>query len=109
MRDSGSFFSPFSPNIGFGRLRPKTSSDEVERQMTLAMDLEGTRRMDWFFDEWVRETGIPHYSVKFEVKPRGNEFLVTGTAGTRRSRRLIYGPCSTLCSATRNKSAVSEW
>jgi aminopeptidase N len=34
--------------------------------------------MDWFFDEWVRETGIPHYSVKFEVKPHGNEFLVTG-------------------------------
>jgi hypothetical protein len=42
------------------------------------MDLEGTHRMDWFFDEWVRETSIPHYTVKFEVKPHGNEFLVTG-------------------------------
>lgn len=51
---------------------------EVERQMTPAMDLEGTHRMDWFFDEWVRQTGIPHYTVKFEVKPRGTEFLVTG-------------------------------
>ncbi|MGA2899767.1 MAG: M1 family aminopeptidase [Candidatus Acidiferrales bacterium] len=63
------------------RFRALTAEDfqrEVERQMTPAMDLEGTRRMDWFFDEWVRETGIPHYSVKFEVKPHGNEFLVTG-------------------------------
>jgi hypothetical protein len=51
---------------------------EVERQMTPAMDLESTHRMDWFFDEWVRQTGIPHYTVKFEVKPRGKEFLVTG-------------------------------
>ena len=51
---------------------------EVERQMTADMDLEGTRRMDWFFDEWVKETGIPRYAVKFDVKPHGNEFIVTG-------------------------------
>jgi aminopeptidase N len=51
---------------------------EVERQMTADMDLEGTRRMDWFFDEWVKETGIPHYAVKFDVKPHGSEFIVTG-------------------------------
>ena len=63
------------------RFRALTVEDfqrEVERQMTPAMDLEGTHRMDWFFDEWVRQTGIPRYSVKFEVKPHGNEFLVTG-------------------------------
>jgi hypothetical protein len=51
---------------------------EVEHQMTPDMDLEGTRRMDWFFDEWVKETGIPHYAVKFDVKPHGNEFVVAG-------------------------------
>jgi hypothetical protein len=51
---------------------------EVEHQMTPAMDLESTRRMDWFFDEWVRETSIPRYSVKFEVKQHGAEFLITG-------------------------------
>lgn len=51
---------------------------EVERQMTADMDLEGTRRMDWFFDEWVKDTGIPHYAVKFEVKPHGSDFIVTG-------------------------------
>lgn len=50
----------------------------IEKRMTPAMDLEGTRSMDWFFDQWVRSTGIPHYSVEFQVKPRDREFLVTG-------------------------------
>ena len=34
--------------------------------------------MDWFFEQWVRGTGIPHYAVEFHVSPRGQEFLVTG-------------------------------
>jgi hypothetical protein len=50
----------------------------IEKQMTPSMDLEGTRSMDWFFDQWVRSTGIPHYSVEFQVKPHDREFLVTG-------------------------------
>lgn len=50
----------------------------MERQMTPAMDLEGAHSMDWFIDQWVRGTGIPHYAVQFQVKPRGKEFLVTG-------------------------------
>jgi hypothetical protein len=50
----------------------------VERRMTPAMDLESTHSMDWFFEEWVRGTGIPRYSVDFQVKPHGKEFLVIG-------------------------------
>jgi aminopeptidase N len=50
----------------------------VEQRMTPAMDLEGTHRMNWFFEQWVRETGIPRYKVEFQVKPRGSEFQVTG-------------------------------
>jgi hypothetical protein len=34
--------------------------------------------MDWFFGQWVRGTGIPHYSMEFQVKPHGEGFLVTG-------------------------------
>ncbi len=63
------------------RFRPLSTADfqhAVEQHMTPAMDLEGTHRMDWFFDQWVRGTDLPHYSVKFEVKPRGNAFVVTG-------------------------------
>jgi peptidase M1-like protein len=50
----------------------------IEKRMTPAMDLEGTHSMDWFFDEWVRGTGIPHYTVDFQVKPHEKEYLVTG-------------------------------
>ena len=50
----------------------------IEQHMTPAMDLEGTHRMNWFFDQWVRGTDLPHYTVKFEVKPHGNAFMVSG-------------------------------
>lgn len=50
----------------------------VEQRMTPAMDLENTHSMEWFFAQWVRGSGIPHYSVEFQVKPHAQEFLVTG-------------------------------
>jgi hypothetical protein len=52
---------------------------EVERLMTPAMDLEGAHSMDWFFEQWVRETGIPEYSATFRVRPRGARFEIEGT------------------------------
>jgi hypothetical protein len=63
------------------RFHALTTADfqrEVEQRMTPAMDLESTHSMDWFFAQWVRGTGIPHYSVEFQVKPHGKEYLVTG-------------------------------
>lgn len=50
----------------------------AEKQMTPAMDLEGNKKLDWFFDEWVGETGIPRYSVEFQARARGQEFAVNG-------------------------------
>jgi Peptidase family M1 domain len=50
----------------------------AEKQMTASMDLEGNKKLDWFFDEWVRQTGIPRYSVEFQARARGQEFLVSG-------------------------------
>jgi hypothetical protein len=51
----------------------------VERVMTPDMALEGGRSMDWFFDQWVRGTGIPRYAVDFTATPQGASFLVRGT------------------------------
>jgi hypothetical protein len=62
----------------FAPLSTAEFQQAIEKRMTPAMDLEGTRSMDWFFDEWVRSTGIPHYSVEFQVKPHDQAFLVTG-------------------------------
>ncbi len=52
---------------------------EVESVMTHGMDLEGGRSMDWFFDEWVRGTGIPHYRVEFTAHREENGYTVRGT------------------------------
>ncbi len=70
------------------RHRALTTADlqrEVEKVMTPEMDLEGSKKtagrpggMDWFFDEWVRGTGIPKYTVEFTVKPAGEKFIVRG-------------------------------
>ena len=50
----------------------------AEKQMTSAMDLEGNKKLDWFFDEWVRQTGIPRYSTEFQAHAHGQDFLVSG-------------------------------
>jgi hypothetical protein len=35
--------------------------------------------MEWFFDEWIRGTGIPRYHVEFTSHAMGKGFLVKGT------------------------------
>jgi hypothetical protein len=62
----------------FATLSTAQFQHAVEQVMTPEMDLESTHSMDWFFDEWVRGTGIPGYKVEFQVRPHGQEFLVTG-------------------------------
>jgi hypothetical protein len=51
---------------------------ELEAVMTPAMDLEGGRSMEWFFAEWVRGTGIPHYRVEFSAHQTEKGYLVKG-------------------------------
>ena len=84
------------------RFRPLSTADfqhAVEQHMTPAMDLEGTHRMDWFFDQWVRGTDLPRYSVKFEVKPRGNAFVVSGETRTVGNGRHVHSGGAALCGA----------
>jgi hypothetical protein len=52
----------------------------AEKYMTRASDIEHNRRLDWFFNEWVYETGVPTYKLQSSVKPLpGKGFLVQGT------------------------------
>ena len=51
---------------------------EVEAVMTPAMDLEGGHSMEWFFEEWVRGTGIPHYRVEFTTHHTEKGFAIRG-------------------------------
>lgn len=63
----------------FQTLSSAQLQNEVERLMTPSMDLENSRSMDWFFDEWVRQTGIPEYTVTFSARPRESRFLIEGS------------------------------
>jgi hypothetical protein len=63
------------------RYRALTTADlqkAVEHVMTPAMDIEGGRSMDWFFEQFVRSTGVPVYDVEFSVRPGPKGFLVRG-------------------------------
>jgi len=51
---------------------------EVEAAMTHRMDLEGGRSMEWFFQQYIHGTGIPHYRVEFTVRHAEKGFQVRG-------------------------------
>ena len=51
---------------------------EVEAVMIPRMDLEGGRSMEWFFEEYVRGTGIPHYKVEFTSHRTDKGFQIRG-------------------------------
>ena len=60
------------------RLTTAQFQREVEAVMTPKMDLEGGHSMEWFFDEYVRGTGIPHYKVTFTSHRTEKGFQVRG-------------------------------
>ncbi len=63
----------------FGFLTTGDLQSALEKVMLPAMNLEGDRSMAWFFDQWVRGTGIPHYKVEFKTQQSGNEYVVKGS------------------------------
>jgi len=51
----------------------------VNKRMPAALDLEGNRKLDWFFDQWVYETGIPVYRLESSVtQKKGGGFVLKG-------------------------------
>jgi hypothetical protein len=43
----------------------------VEKYMTPIMDLDGNKKMDWFFRQYVYGTGIPEYRFTYQVQDAG--------------------------------------
>jgi len=41
----------------------------VEKHMTPQMDLDGNHKMDWFFNQWVYGTEVPHYKFTYTLTP----------------------------------------
>lgn len=56
--------------------RDKPASTEsfeaiVNNHITPQLDIQKNGRLDWFFREWVMDTEIPRYSLKYDVQPDG--------------------------------------
>jgi hypothetical protein len=51
---------------------------ELEAVMTPAMAIEGRGSMEWFFADWVRGAGIPHYKLEYSTKRSEKGFVVRG-------------------------------
>jgi Peptidase family M1 domain len=81
-KDPDSRFTALLRNLSMKYAYRALSTDdlqhEVEALMTPTMDLEGGRSMDWFFDQWVRGTGIPHYRVEFSTHQTEKGLVVRG-------------------------------
>jgi carboxypeptidase family protein/peptidase M1-like protein len=43
----------------------------VEKHMTDEMNLDGSGKMDWFFNEWVYGTQVPSYKLEYKVSSDG--------------------------------------
>src|SRR5712675_2026111 len=65
---------------------------EIEAVMTPAMDLDGGRSMEWFFEDWVRGTGVPHYRVEFSVHRSEKGVVVRGKLFQRGVPRSFVAP-----------------
>lgn len=51
--------------------RPASTEDfkqVVEKHMTPGMNLDGNRKMDWFFNEWVYGTELPKYGFTYDIQ-----------------------------------------
>jgi len=52
----------------------------AEKYMTPAMDLDRNHHLQWFFDDWVYETGIPTYKLDFSSRRLAQDkYAVQGT------------------------------
>lgn len=52
----------------------------VEKYMLPVMDIDGNKRLDWFFRQYVYSTGIPQYTFKYRAEPAADgKWKLTGT------------------------------
>ena len=50
----------------------------VEKHMTPEMDLDGNRRMDWFFNQWVYGTEVPAYKFEYSLSSSDGKTILSG-------------------------------
>jgi len=65
----------------------------AEARISPQANLDRTGSLDWFFDQWVNNTGIPHYRMQTRVEQRPQHgFRVSGRIQTRGVSDLFTMP-----------------
>ncbi|MFT4114724.1 M1 family metallopeptidase [Silvibacterium sp.] len=62
------------------RSQPATTEDfkaVLEKHLPPSMDLDGNHRLDWFFNEYVYGTALPHYAFTSELKPGPDRIMAS--------------------------------
>lgn len=77
------FYSMLKDFVAAYRFRQPSTEDfirHVDKYMPPAADLDHNHQLNWYFDEWVKGTGIPTYTISSTVRQgeRG-KYVVQGT------------------------------
>jgi len=80
------YFNQNASTEGFKRV--------VEKHMTPTMDLDGNKRMDWFFNEWVYGTELPRYKLEYTLATEADgkvtlTFTVAQSGVSERFKMLV--------------------
>jgi aminopeptidase N len=51
----------------------------AEKYMTAGMDLDHNHKLNWFFNQYVYGTGIPHYDFHYDVQSANGQWTLTGS------------------------------
>jgi aminopeptidase N len=79
----------------------------AEKYMTAQSDLERNHKLDWFFNEWVYDTGVPEYSLTSEVRvSTAGGYVVRGTITQSHVPENFVMPVSLLAVFGREKRVV---
>jgi hypothetical protein len=72
------FLHTLATKYAYRALSTQDLRREVEAVMTPSMDLEGGRSMEWFFEQWVQGTGVPHYRAEFSARKTETGYVIHG-------------------------------
>ena len=87
-----SFMQKLYSKYSFRALSTNDLKRELDAAMTPAMDLDGNHSMEWFIEDWVRGTGVPHYRIEYKTQRTEKGFTVKGKLLQTRVPRGFVAP-----------------
>jgi Peptidase family M1 domain len=87
-----SFMQKLYSKYSYRALSTNDLKRELDAVMTPAMDLDGNHSMEWYIEDWVRGTGVPHYRLEYKTQRTEKGFAVKGKLLQTRVPRGFVAP-----------------